>query len=118
MLRGATMRHLLRGAGRAIASGRQVIIFPEGTRVAPGETRAYHPGVAALYTHLKCPVVPVALNSGLFWGRRSFVKRRGRIIVEILPSIAPGLPRHDFAAELERRIESATRRLETDAAGA
>jgi 1-acyl-sn-glycerol-3-phosphate acyltransferase len=116
--RAASMRHLLRSAGQAIASGRQVIIFPEGTRVAPGQTRAYHPGVAALYTHLKCPVVPVALNSGLFWGRRSFVKRPGRIIVEILPPIAPGLPRHDFAALLERRIESATRRLETDAGGA
>ena len=114
---GATMRHLLRGAGRAIAGGRQVIIFPEGTRVGPGETREYHPGVAALYTHLNCPVVPVALNSGMFWGRRSFLKRPGRIVVEILPSIAPGLSRHDFAAELERRIETATRRLEAAAGG-
>ena len=110
----ATMRHLLRAAERAIASGRQVIIFPEGTRVAPGETREYHPGVAALYTHLKCPVVPVALNSGVFWGRRSFIKRPGRIVVEILPPIAPGLSRQDFTALLERRIETATRRLEAE----
>ncbi len=111
----STMRHLLHAAERAIGRGRQVIIFPEGTRVAPGKTRDYHPGVAALYTHLKCPVVPVALNSGVFWGRRSFIKRPGRIVVEILPQIAPGLPRQDFAAKLERQIETATRRLEAEA---
>ena len=69
---------------------RPIVIFPEGTRTAPGAKRAYHPGVAALYGKLGLPVVPVALNSGLFWPRRGFVKRPGRIVLEFLPPIAPG----------------------------
>ena len=61
------------------------------------------------------PVVPVALNSGLFWGRRSFVKRPGRIRLELLPPIPPGSPRREFIARLEQDIESASRRLLEDA---
>ena len=71
----------------------------------------YHPGIAALYTRLEVPVVPVALNSGLFWGRRAFLKRPGRIVLEFLPPIAPGLPRKVFMRELEARIETASERL-------
>jgi 1-acyl-sn-glycerol-3-phosphate acyltransferase len=67
--------------------------------------------VAALYRELGIPVVPVALDSGLFWGRRSFVKRSGRIVVEFLPPIPPGLERRAFMAELEQRIETATTAL-------
>jgi 1-acyl-sn-glycerol-3-phosphate acyltransferase len=67
--------------------------------------------VAALYTALDLPVVPVALNSGLFWSRRSFMKRPGRITVEFLEPIPPGLDRRTFMAELQRRIETATARL-------
>ena len=91
------------------------MIFPEGTRVPPGEHRPYQAGVAALYRHLGCPVVPVALNSGVFWGRRRFVKRPGRIVVEFLPPIEPGLEREAFMAELERRLEGATERLVAEA---
>jgi len=105
------LRQLVRDAERAVAGGRSLLIFPEGTRVQPGETRPYQPGIAALYDRLQIPVVPVALNSGLFWGRRSFVKRPGRITVEFLPAIAPGLKRREFMAELEARIESAATRL-------
>jgi 1-acyl-sn-glycerol-3-phosphate acyltransferase len=112
---GAAMRRLLRDAEAAIAQRRQVVIFPQGTRVAPGAQAPYQPGVAALYSRLGVPVVPIALNSGLFWGRRSFVKRPGTIVVEILPPIAPGLPRARFMAELESRIETATARLEAGA---
>ncbi|MEJ0070862.1 MAG: hypothetical protein WDO24_21410 [Pseudomonadota bacterium] len=65
-----------------------------------------------LYADAKVPVVPVALNSGLFWGRRSFLKRPGRITVEFLPVIAPGLDRRAFSALLEERIETATAALE------
>ena len=111
----AAMRRLLRAAAREIAEGRQIVIFPEGTRTAPGEHRPYQPGVAALYSHLGREVIPVALNSGLFWGRRSFIKRPGTIVVEILAPIPPGLPRDRFMAELESRIETATRRLEAEA---
>ncbi len=81
----------------------------------PGQRRPYHPGVAALYTQLQVPVVPVALNSGLFWGRRKFLKKPGRIVLEFLEPIAPGLPRKEFTAELERRIETASVRLVAEA---
>jgi 1-acyl-sn-glycerol-3-phosphate acyltransferase len=105
------LRSLVEGAREALARGSSVVIFPEGTRVPPGERRPYSPGVAGLYLQLERPVVPVALNSGLFWPRRSFVKRPGRITVEFLEPIAPGLDRKAFMAELERRLEPATQRL-------
>jgi 1-acyl-sn-glycerol-3-phosphate acyltransferase len=109
------LRGLLRAAETALAERRQIIIFPQGTRVAPGASAPYQSGVAALYGRLGCPVVPVALNSGCFWPRRSFIKYPGRIVLELLPPIAPGLPKAKFMAELERRIETATARLEADA---
>ena len=66
----AALRGLVRQAKAAIAEGRSIVIFPEGTRVAPGDQRPYQVGTAALYRQLGVPVVPMALNSGLFWGRR------------------------------------------------
>jgi 1-acyl-sn-glycerol-3-phosphate acyltransferase len=105
------LRSLVEGGRAAAARGCSVLIFPEGTRRAPDAPPDYKPGVAALYAALKLPVVPVALNSGLFWGRRSFRKRPGRIVVEFLEPIPPGLDRRTFMAELERRIEGATARL-------
>ncbi len=110
------LRSLIEGAREAIERGSPVVIFPEGTRTAPGEKGTYHPGIAALYKQLALPVVPVALNSGLFWGRRSFVKRSGTILVEFLEPIQPGLDRKAFMAELEQRIETATDRLIAEAA--
>lgn len=109
------LRQMIEHARRSLAQGRMLVIFPEGTRVAPGDHRPYHPGVTALYSQLAVPVVPVALNSGLYWGRRAFAKRPGRIIIELLPPIAPGMPRREFAAELKRRIEQATDRLLAEA---
>jgi 1-acyl-sn-glycerol-3-phosphate acyltransferase len=109
------LRRLIEGGRAALARGAPIVIFPEGTRVAPGEQRPYQPGVAALYRHLNCPVVPVALNSGVFWARRSFVKRPGRIVVEFLPPIEPGLERKAFMAELHHRLEPATERLVAEA---
>ncbi len=96
---------------RAIARGSQVIVFPEGTRTAPGAHRPYHPGVAGIYLHTGAPLIPVALNSGLFWGRRSFLKYPGEITLEFLPPIPAGLDRKTFMKELESRIETATQRL-------
>ena len=114
--RGASaLRSLIEAARDALARGSEVVIFPEGTRAPPGGRNPYHPGVAALYLQLGCEVVPVALNSGLFWGRRSFVKRPGRIVIEFLAPIAPGLDRKAFMAELERRIEGATTALIAEA---
>ena len=111
----AALRSMLRQADEALGMGRSVVIFPEGTRVAPGERVAYNPGVAALYSRTEAAVVPVAVNSGLFWGRRSFLKRPGTIVLEMLPPMPRGLDRRTFMAELERRIEEATARLEAEA---
>ena len=105
------LKKMVKDAGAAFAEGRQIIIFPEGTRVAPGQQKPYQPGIAALYGQLDVPVVPVALNSGLFWGRGSFVKQPGVIQVQYLPPIAPGLDRRAFMAELERRLEPAAKAL-------
>jgi 1-acyl-sn-glycerol-3-phosphate acyltransferase len=105
------LRALVRQAKAAVAEGRSILIFPEGTRVAVGAERPYQVGAAALYRQLGVPVVPVALNSGLFWGRRQFVKRPGVIDVEVLPAIPPGLDRDTFMATLRERIEGATKRL-------
>ena len=113
---GKALKGLIRDCRAAIDSGHQVIIFPEGTRTAPGASLPYQPGVAAVYKQIDAPVVPVALNSGLFWGRRSFLKQPGRIIVEFLPAIEPGLDRKLFLSQLEQRIEAATAALIAEAA--
>ena len=105
------LRRMLERAQPLAAARRTIVIFPEGTRVAPGEHRPYQPGVAALYQALTLPVVPAAVNSGLYWRRRSFLKRRGRIVLEFLDPIPPGWPRDRLMAELEKRIETATAAL-------
>ena len=113
---GATaLKNMVRDCREALDAGHQVIIFPEGTRVAPGNHIPYQPGVAALYRQLDYPMVPVALNSGLFWGRRSFIKQPGRIIVEFLSPLPADLDRNVFMGELESRIEQATAALIAEA---
>jgi 1-acyl-sn-glycerol-3-phosphate acyltransferase len=109
------LRGLIRQAKARIEASRSILIFPEGTRVAVGAEQPYQVGVAALYRQLGVPVVPVALNSGVFWGRRRFVKRPGMITVEILPAILPGLDRETFMATLRERTETATARLVEEA---
>lgn len=113
----AALKGMVRDTQDRLAQGRQVIIFPEGTRTAPGTRHDYFPGVASLYAHTEAPVVPVALNSGLFWGRRSFVKNPGVITIEILPPMPKGLKRRPFMEELETRIEAATDKLIAEARG-
>ena len=76
------LKQLVRDIEDRMKGGRQVIVFPEGTRTAPGTRHPYNPGIAALYTRIQAPVVPVALNSGLFWGRRSFNKKPGVVTIE------------------------------------
>jgi 1-acyl-sn-glycerol-3-phosphate acyltransferase len=105
------LRGLVKQAKATLEEGRSILIFPEGTRVAVGDEKPYQVGTAALYRQLGVPVVPVALNSGLFWGRRKFIKWPGVIDVEILPAIPPGLGRDVFMATLRERIEGATNRL-------
>lgn len=103
---------------RALAEGAQVIVFPEGTRTPPGQRRPYHPGIAAIYARAQAPIVPVALNSGIFWGRRRFLKFPGVITLAVLPPMPPALGRAAFMEELEGRIETATDRLCEEAAEA
>jgi 1-acyl-sn-glycerol-3-phosphate acyltransferase len=107
----SALRNMIKSARACLAGGRPVVIFPEGTRKQPGEAPDYKPGVAALYTSLDVPCVPVALNSGQFWARKGMRPRPGRIVLEFLPPIAPGLDRARFMHELQERIETATERL-------
>jgi 1-acyl-sn-glycerol-3-phosphate acyltransferase len=98
-------------ARRAFAEGRQIIIFPEGTRRPAGADPKYKFGVAHLYAAAGVPCVPIALNSGLFWPRRRFLRFPGTVRVEILDPIRPGLDRDAFFAKLQEEIETATARL-------
>lgn len=109
------MKKLLREADAVLRRGQQIIVFPEGTRAPPGETRPYHAGIAALYLHSDAPLIPVALNSGVFWGRRAFVKKPGTITVEFLPAVPRGLDRKTFMQELENRLEGASNALTSGA---
>ena len=107
--RSAGMRALRQLRDDAVAArdaGRSLLIFPQGTRVAPGESRKYEVGIFALYESTGLPVVPIALNSGHLWGRNSWTKRAGWIEVEFLPAIAPGMARRNFMASLETAIET------------
>ena len=107
----SALRNMTRQSAEVFAQDRSLLIFPEGTRVAPGQQKPYQPGIAGLYGQLKVPVVPIALNSGLFWGRKAFVKKPGTITVEILPPIQPGLDRKSLMRDLENRIETAANAL-------
>lgn len=112
----AALRQMAREARDRAAAGRQILIFPEGTRRPPGAEPRYRPGAVYLYEALNLPCVPVALNSGLYWPRRSFRRYPGTIIVEFLEPIPPGLPRQEFKARLQDAIEAATERLIAEAA--
>ena len=97
-----------------LARGRQIIIFPEGTRRAPGAEPRYKYGVAHLYADMNVACLPVALNSGLFWPRRSFRRYPGTIRVEILDPIPPGLGKDAFFERMQTEIETATAQLVAD----
>lgn len=112
----AALKQMLRDAGAKAKQGRQILIFPEGTRRPPGAEPDYKPGYLALYQDLGLPCVPLALNSGLYWPRRSLRRYPGTIIVEILEPIPPGLPRGEAKRRIEGAIESASARLVQEAA--
>lgn len=102
-------------AKREVERNRQLIIFPEGTRRAPGAEPKYKFGVAHLYSEIGVPCLPVALNSGLFWPRRSFLRFPGTIKVEIGDPIAPGMDKQAFFARVQDDVETATARLVAEA---
>jgi 1-acyl-sn-glycerol-3-phosphate acyltransferase len=103
----SAIRHLINGAKRAKADGRQVVIFPEGTRVPPGHRAPIQPGISALAAATGLPVVPVATDSGICWGRRAFRKRAGTIRILVRPAIPPCLPRAALVRRLAAEIEFA-----------
>lgn len=109
--RGVALKSMMGAARKWSAVHRPILIFPQGTRIAPGMKESYHSGVFAIYRTLGLPVVPVALNSGLFWPRQAFLKRPGMITVRILPAIPKGLERREFMTTLERVIETASDEL-------
>ncbi len=104
----AALRKLVSDCHDRLAEARQLIIFPEGHRMAPGEAPDYKPGIAALYRELAMPCTPMATNSGVHWPAHGFLRKPGVIVFEFLEPIPPGLKRGAFMVELERRIETAT----------
>ncbi|GAB5387699.1 MAG: 1-acyl-sn-glycerol-3-phosphate acyltransferase [Alphaproteobacteria bacterium] len=102
---------IVKGSRKMAAAGRPIVIFPQGTRVPPGEWKPYRIGVYRMYEDLQIPVVPVAMNAGWFWPRHSFLKWPGKATVEVLKPIQPGLDSITFMDELERRTEEASDRL-------
>jgi 1-acyl-sn-glycerol-3-phosphate acyltransferase len=110
--RGAqALANMNRSVREELARHRQIIIFPEGTRRPPGAEPRYKYGVAHLYGETGAPCLPLALNSGLFWPRRSIRRYPGTIVVEVLDPILPGLDKDAFLQRLQQAIEPATARL-------
>lgn len=110
------LRGMLTEAKEALAGGAShLIIFPEGTRAAPGSHAPYQPGVAALAKSLKLPVIPVAHNSGSYWKTPGPEKIPGTIRMEVFPPLPADLDRQEITAELEQIIENAVARLEAEA---
>ncbi|MCW1843041.1 lysophospholipid acyltransferase family protein [Prosthecomicrobium hirschii] len=109
------LRAMTKRSVEALQAGRSVLIYPEGTRRPPGVEPAYKVGVAFLYRATKAPLVPVALNSGLFWPRRGFFRYPGRLVVQFLPPIEPGLSAEAVMARLQSVIETASDALAIEA---
>lgn len=105
------LKKMVAEAKALFAKGRQIVIFPEGTRGAPGVPVDYKPGVAALYRQLDVPVYPVATNSGVHWPAHGILRHPGVIVFEYLEPIPPGLKRAEFMRTLEERIETASAKL-------
>jgi len=106
-----TLRQVVREGAALFAKGRQVVIFPEGTRQPPGAPPDYKPGIAALYRELDVPVCPVATNSGVHWPAHGFLRHPGVIVFEYCEPIPPGLKRAEFMRLLESRIEERSNAL-------
>lgn len=101
-----TLKAMAAQAKAAIDEGRSLVIFPEGTRIAPGAAEALKPGIALVYKDIGVPCVPVALNTGYCWPAKGVDRYPGHMVMELLPAIEPGLPRKQFMATLEERLEA------------
>lgn len=107
----AALKAVIDGAKARLSEGRSVAIYPEGTRRAPHSPPAYKGGVSMMYRQMDVPVVPVALNTGLFWGRGFWDRKGGTLTVRVLPAIPTGLSTQTFQQTLEQTIETATTHL-------
>lgn len=105
------LKDMVRQTRARLADDRQILIFPEGTRTAPGEPADYKPGVAAIYRDVDAPCWPVATNSGVHWPAHGFKRYPGTVVFEFLPPIPAGLKRVEFMKQLESRIEGASTAL-------
>lgn len=113
-----SIKAIVEGAEKMKRSNRPILIFPQGTRVAPhvsAREKSYKGGIAKMYEYTGLPITPLALNSGLFWGRNSFWKRPGKVVFEFLPSIEPGLPDKKVMKAIEDRLENASTKLMQEA---
>lgn len=113
--RGVAIQQMQEGVGKGLVQPGQLIIYPQGTRVAPGVQRGYKVGTAVLYQQLQQDCVPVAANVGVFWPRKAILRKPGLAVVEFLPRIPAGRGQEVFMAELEDVIESTSNRLMGDA---
>jgi 1-acyl-sn-glycerol-3-phosphate acyltransferase len=115
--RGAAITKMKEDVARGTVHPGQLIIYPQGTRVPPGEKRPYKQGTGVLYEQLGQPCVPVGTNVGLFWPKRGILRHPGTAVVEFLPEIPPGLPMGSFMERIETAIEGSSTRLMEEAGG-
>lgn len=113
--RGAAITRMKEDVARGAALPGQLIIYPQGTRVPPGEKRPYKQGTGVLYEQLGQPCVPVATNVGLFWPKRGIMRHPGTAVVEFLPQIPPGLPMGEFMVRMETAVETRSEALMAEA---
>ncbi len=113
----AAMRKLIKGCKRILDMGRSVLIFPEGTRTKPGESTKYRPGISMIYNQMDAKIVPVAINSGVFWPKKSYMKKSGTVVIEFLPAMPENLEKREFLEELKNRIEKKSLELYDEAKG-
>lgn len=113
--KGAAIARMVQDVAAEFEDPGQLIIYSQGTRVAPGDRKPYKVGTGVLYEELAQPCVPAATNVGLFWPRRGILRKPGLAVVEFLEPMAPGMPRDTFMAQLEDRVEAASDRLMREA---
>jgi 1-acyl-sn-glycerol-3-phosphate acyltransferase len=113
--RGAAIARMKADVAAGAAEAGQLIIYPQGTRVAPGDKKPYKVGTGLLYEQLAQPCHPVATNVGVFWPKRGILRKPGLAVVEFLPPIAPGLPVPEFMAQLETQVEVRSNSLMAEA---
>lgn len=112
---GAAMKGMLKSAKKRIDDKRSIVIFPEGTRMKAGTCGTYKPGLLFLAQNLHVPVVPVALNTGMFWAKKSFLRYPGKVIVEFLEPMPDNLDKKEYMSLLQQRIETKCRELNAEA---